>query len=157
MTDIAHTAATDYSVHRSDTARRRLARRYAAERRFKYLGLAAVLTAMAALVLLLVTIFIQGLPAFTQFTAVLPVDLAGKDVDRQDPAKSAFGTITKNAIASLFPFAEGRSQQRLVRRLLSDSADVILREQVLADPGLIGGTQRVKLPVSDTVDLYMKG
>ena len=50
-----------------------------------------------------------------------------------------------------------RAERRAARGLLSDAAGIILREQVLDDPALVGGTQRVALPVSDTVDLYLKG
>ncbi len=157
MTDVARTELLDYTVHTSDEARRRLAKRYAAERRFKLFGFAAVMTAMAALVLLLVTIFIQGIPAFTQHFAVLPIDLSGEDIDPQNVGKSGFGAITNRAIDAATPFAESRSERRTARSLLSESAEIILREEVLDDPALIGGTHSIALPVSDTVDLYLKG
>ena len=157
MTDIASTDVPDFTVHRSDAARKRLAKRYAAERRFRAYGLAAVLTAMVALVTLLFTIFVEGIPAFTQYSAVLPVNLSGEGVDREDIGKSSFGTLTNNAIDAAFPFAESRSDRRAARSLLSESAEVILREKVLDDPEMVGTTPTVTLPVSDTVDLYLKG
>jgi phosphate transport system permease protein len=157
MTDIA-TDLVDYSVHTSEAARRRLARRYAAERRFKILGLAAVLTAMAALVILLSTIVTQAIPAFTMNYAVLPVEFSGEGVDTADPAKSDFDALVKGAIDSALPFAEGRSERRAARGLLSDAASLILREDVVDDPSLVkAGSQRVALPFSDTIDLFLKG
>jgi phosphate transport system permease protein len=157
MTDLAQAGLADTTVHRSDAARRRLARRYAAERRFRLLGLGAVLTAIAALVLLLSTVFVQGIPAFTQHNAVLPVDLSGPDVNRQDLPETNFRAITQRSIDALLPFAEGRTARRAARGLLSDSAEVILREKVLADPSLVGSVQPIALPLSDTADLYLKG
>ena len=157
MTDLAQTGLADNTVHRTDAARRRLARRYAAERRFRLLGLGAVLTAIAALVLLLSTVFIQGIPAFTQHSAVLSVDLSGEAIDRTNLGESNFRAATQAAIDAALPFAEGRTQRRAARGLLSDSAEVILREQVLADPALAGAVRRIELPLSDTADLYLKG
>jgi phosphate transport system permease protein len=157
MTDFAQAGLADYTVHRTDEARCRLARRYAAERRFRLLGLSAVLAAIAALVLLLATVFIQGIPAFTQHSAVLPIDLSGEDIDRDNLGKSGFGSITNRAIDAALPFAEGRTERRAARGLLSGGAEVILREQVLADPTLVGGVREIALPLSDTADLYLKG
>ena len=157
MTDVAPTAFPGYAVHTDDAARRRLAKRYASERRFKFLGLGAVLTAMAALALLLVTIFAQGLPALTQFYAVLPFDLSGENINQQDLGKSSFGAITRAGIDAVLPFAEGRSERRTARGVLSTGAEVILRQEVLDDPSLVGGTHSIAVPVSDTADLYLKG
>jgi phosphate transport system permease protein len=157
MTDMTGTDVIDYTVHRSDAAKQRLARRYASERRFRALGLGAVLTAMAALVLLLATVFIQGIPAFTQFNAALPLDLSAANLDRADLAKSNFRAITTKALDTAMPFAQSRAEKRVARSLLSQSADVLVREAVLADPSLVGGTRTIALPVSDTVDLYLKG
>jgi phosphate transport system permease protein len=156
MTDIS-SPAPDYAIHTSDAVRRRTARRYAAERRFRALGLAAVLSAMAALAILLATVFIQAFPAFTQFSAVLPVDLSGEDVNREHLAESSFNSLANSAIDAALPFALERSEQRAARSLLSDGAPTLLREAVLADPGMVGGTHAISLPLNDTVDLYLKG
>src|SRR5688500_18281575 len=98
MTDLVAPDLTDYTVHTSDAARRRLARRYAAERRFRALGLAAVLTAMAALALLLATVLVQAVPAFTLYYASLPIELSGDRIDRDNLAKSEFDGLVDDAI-----------------------------------------------------------
>src|SRR5687767_11515947 len=112
MTDVARTEFPGYAAHTSDAAKKRLAKRYAAERRFRALGFAAVMSAMAALVILLATIFIEGIPAFTQHFALLPVDLTGEDINTEDVGKSSFGALTNRAIDAALPFAEGRSERR---------------------------------------------
>ena len=83
--------------------------------------------------------------------------LSGENIDTADPGKSNFDAVVRDAIDAMFPFATERADRRAARGLLSDAAGIILREQVLDDPSLIGGTQRVALPFSDTVDLYLKG
>jgi phosphate transport system permease protein len=157
MTDLAAHALTDHTVHTSDAARRRLARRYAAERRFKALGLAAVLTAMGALALLLFTVVVQAIPAFSFYYATIPVELSGESIDREDFSASNFDGLVNDAVDAALPFVEGRTARRAARGLMSDGAGLILRDAVLDDPTLVGGTAEVPLPVSDTADLYLKG
>ncbi len=151
------TPAGASSVHTDEQARARLARRYASERRFKYLGLGAVLLACFFLVLLLSTVVGKGLSAFTYHYVTLPLDLTGEDINTADPRKSDFGAIIRRAVDGALPFAEGRSQRRAARGLLSGSSDVLLSREAESDPGFVGERRDVALPVSDTVDLYLKG
>jgi phosphate transport system permease protein len=157
MTDLVSTGLLDYTIHTSDEARRRLARRYAAERRFKALGLAAVLAAMLALALLLSTVVYQAFPAFTLNYATLPLQLSGENINPDDLRDSNFDAVVRDAIDAALPFAESRNDRRAARGILSDAAGIIAREDVLADPELVGGTHEIAVPVSDTVDLYLKG
>jgi phosphate transport system permease protein len=157
MTDLARTELADYTVHKTNAARRRLARRYAAERRFRALGLAAVLAAMLALVVLLSTVVSTALPAFVLNYASLPLVLSGENIDRENPGASNFDAIVRDAIDKALPFAQTRAERRAARGLISDGAGILLREAVLDDPALVGGTARIALPLSDTVDLYLKG
>src|SRR5688572_18081917 len=55
-------------------------RRYAAERRFRLMGLFAVGLSMAFLVLLLGTMAVRGLGGFTQYEAAVPLDLPSSDL-----------------------------------------------------------------------------
>ena len=59
---------------KSDAMRKRIARRYAAERRFHLLGLGAVLLSAAFLAFLLVTMMGNGLRGFTRTEIALKVD-----------------------------------------------------------------------------------
>ena len=156
MTDIAPTGRDGPSVHTSGDARKRLARRYAAERRFRRAGLAAVLLAIGFLLALLSTVVGKAIPAFTYTYAILPLDLAGDRIDQDDPARSNFDAIVKAAIAEALPFASGRKERRAARGLISSGAAVILRDVIADDPALIGATRTLGLPVSDTLDLYFK-
>ena len=58
-----------------DAMQRRIARRYAAERRFKFLGLAAVAASSLFLAFLLVVMIGNGAKGFVTTEATLTVDL----------------------------------------------------------------------------------
>src|SRR3990172_2784494 len=60
-------------AHTSAAAERRLQRRYAAERRFRFYGAAAIAIALGALGLLLGSIVFQGASAFVQHEVTLDV------------------------------------------------------------------------------------
>ena len=66
-------APTDW---RSDAMRRRIERRYASERRFRLLGLGAILISGGFLLFLIVSMMASGLRGFTQTQIALPVDFA---------------------------------------------------------------------------------
>jgi phosphate transport system permease protein len=157
MTELARSDIGDYTIHRTGAARQRLARRYAAEWRFKMLGLAAVLSAMLALLILLSTVVGAALPAFVLTNAVLPLHLSGENVDRENLRNSNFDAIISDAIGAALPFAETRAERRAARGLISDGAGILVMEDVVDNPDLLGGTARIPLPMSDTVDLYVKG
>ena len=65
--------------------------------------------------------------------------------------------MAKQALAQLFPDVSGRRDKRSLNRLLSAGAGFELREKVLSDPGLIGTTQSLWLPVDDEIDMLIKG
>ncbi|MCA1297900.1 phosphate ABC transporter permease PstA [Stappia indica] len=160
MTDMAErTPVADMadSLHTSEAARRRLAKRYAAERRYKLYGLAAVLAAGAFLVILLSTIVSQGWPAFTHSYLSLPLDLGAEKVDPQDPGKADYNAIIRDGLKSEMPFAGSRRDRRVRNGLVSSGANIILRNEVQADPAMLGAQGPVKVPLSDFADLYLKG
>jgi phosphate transport system permease protein len=85
------------------------------------------------------------------------VVISGEHIDQTDLGKSDFDAIANAAIDTALPFAEGRTQRRAARGLLSDAAGIILREEVLSDPALVGSERQIALPMSDTADLFLKG
>ena len=152
MTDVTAGAVPE----RTDAARRNnTRRRLAAERRFKYLGLAAVLAAAGFLVLLMSTIVGTGLPAFSYNYATLPLNL--EEVDASDPRRANTRGILGDALEEAFPSVTGRRDKRALRGILSAGADVALAAQLDEDRALIGRVVDVPVPLSDTADLYLKG
>lgn len=142
----------------------RLKKRYAAERRFKFLGLGAIVLAMGFLATLLVTILSNGLTAFVQTNIRLDVtfDAQTLGVDAAKPSADAlagadYGAVIKNAVYKAFPTAESRAERRQLAALVSSGADVTLRNLLVANPGLLGTTQSVWVTADDDVDMAMKG
>ena len=151
MTDVtAAPIAADRERPRSNTRRR-----FLTERIFKGLGLAAVLAAGAMLVLLMSTIVGQGIPAFTYNYVSLPMDLS--EVDADDPRSANARGIANDALSEAFPTVKGRTDRRALRGILSASYDVTLAKKLIENPQWAGSTRDVRLGVSDTADLWLKG
>ncbi|QDY99828.1 phosphate ABC transporter permease PstA [Nitratireductor mangrovi] len=155
MTDTAATVST--GLHTDAAAKARLKGRYAAEMRFKLLGAGAVALAAFFLLLLLSTIVTKALPAFHQHYVTLPVNLSAENVNPEDPSSANHLGIIHDALSNEFPTATGRQERRLLRGLISTGAGVILREEIEADPALLGQTPGISVPLDDFADLYLKG
>ena len=91
------------SVHTDDAARNRLKARYAAERRFKWMGAAAIAVSAIFLVLLLSTIVRQAMPALRMNYLTLPLDLSQANVNPQDAAGADYDKIVQDALLAHFP------------------------------------------------------
>src|SRR3546814_21147594 len=120
MRDIAR-IPTDW---KTAAMQRRIRRRYAAERRFRLIGLGAVLLSAAFLAFLLITIMANGLRGFTQTEVRLDIDFAASDLFL-DPA-TLQGPHVDRAIASVNIDGVVRNtdetQNEGVSALLSDDA-----------------------------------
>ncbi|MEE8444694.1 MAG: DUF3333 domain-containing protein, partial [Alphaproteobacteria bacterium] len=140
-----------------------LKRRYAAERRFRVFGMAAIGAALGFLALLFGTIAVNGVSAFRQTAIEIEIVL---DADRLDPdggrdpavlSRADYQGLVKAALRAMFPEARKRREKRALYKLVSDGAAYDLRAMVLEDSSLIGRTVRLWLPASDDVDMYIKG
>ena len=138
----------------------RVAKRYAAERRFKLLGLAAVGLSCAFLAFLLVTMMAKGLSGFTRTDARVTIDFARSDV-MLDPA-ALKGAQGKQAIASAdleSPLGAAAMAQygEQAAELFGAAAARELGRELLRDPSLLTGQAELWLPVSSDVDVAAKG
>jgi len=83
---------------------------------------------------------------------------ADRAPDPLQPIRGAdYQGLARKALFDYFPGVEGRLERRKLQGLLSTGAGDLLREQVVADVGLVGKTVRVPLRLSANADLYMKG
>ncbi|ABC21404.1 phosphate ABC transporter permease PstA [Rhodospirillum rubrum] len=151
------------ATHNTELVRAGLKRRYRQERWFRGLGLAAILTALAMLLTLFVTIFSNGVSAFVTTELVLDVPVTAAEVDPQgtrDPAvlsAANYRKLVSDAMSALFPEVTDRRERRVLMGIVSDGAAYRLRAQVMADPSLIGQTVRLNVPVSSDYDMLAKG
>ncbi len=140
-----------------------LPRRYRAERRFRLYGLGAIALAIGALAVLLVSITAQGFSAFSIYRFNLPLRLEARLIDPEgsrDPAviaKGKYRALIRKALDAAFPGVKGRQQKRALYRLSTGLNAIALQRRVLKNPDLIGTVIRFKGPLSDDLDLYLKG
>ncbi|MEM7068742.1 MAG: phosphate ABC transporter permease PstA [Pseudomonadota bacterium] len=154
MTDISSENGIDIKVG-TDRRRALHGRRYASERRFKYMGLGAVFVSVGFLVFLLYTIVGGGIPAFTYNYLNLPINLT--QVDPSDPQKGDYDGAVKKGVSEAIPYLKGRKGRKLARSVISGGSGVILRNEVIDDPSMAGQSLEHGVPVSDFADLYLKG
>ncbi|KKW91332.1 MULTISPECIES: phosphate ABC transporter permease PstA [Sphingobium] len=150
------TATRNPTDWRSDAMRRRIARRYAAERRFKLAGLLAVLLSAAFLAFLLVTMMGNGLRGFTRTEIAVKVDFPASPL-LLDP-----NAITDQALANAnLPMVTGEVVKKALgadaEEWVSPTAWTALRDAIKADPKILSRTETVRLPASTAIDLAAKG
>jgi phosphate transport system permease protein len=137
----------------------RVRRRYAAERRFRLVGLLAVGLSMLFLVFLLGTMAIRGLGGFTQTEVAVPLDLPSSDLfidpvalrgpEAPDVVAGADleGALVQSATKAFGPAAE---------EMFGASAARTLGRRLLEDPGLLERKETIWLPVSSDLDIAAK-
>ena len=138
-------------------------KRYRAERNFRLLGLASVLAAAAILLLLLGTIVANGIGAFRQHYVSLDVHFDAAVIDpagNRVPAEMAdanYNKLVVNILKARFTEVKTRGDRRKVKNIVTPNAPFILRDMVLANPDLVGTTQRMWFKMSDDMDMFAKG
>ncbi len=140
-----------------------LAKRKAAERRFKSYGVIAIALALSFLCFLFVSIVSKGYPAFQQSYIQLAVYVdpaeidPGNRMDHETLSSANYGALIKATLRSLFPEVTSRSDKRELYGLVSSGTDYQLRNRVMNNPSLIGTTVELWVPADDEIDAFMKG
>jgi phosphate transport system permease protein len=161
MTDI--TAAKPAAMAKPSVSNALVAKRYAAERRFRAYGIAAIIVTGLFVLVLLIDIIGKGLPAFIEHRLVLDVTASAEAIDPQntgDPAKirgGDFDTIIRDALRDQLPGVTSRADRKLLLRLLSSGAADDFRNMAVGDPAIVGKTVRITALLSDDADQYFKG
>ncbi len=141
-------------------------RRYAAERRFRTYGVAAISFGLLFLFLLLWSVIGKGYTAFQQTMITIPVEFSQQIIDpdnvrTQNPTKlmtANYPVVARNSLAKVLGVSlEDRTALRAVNALISDSVRTQLRDIVTSDPNVIGTTRTVSLLASGDVDSAFKG
>jgi phosphate transport system permease protein len=144
-------------------------RRNAAEFRFRMYGIVAIVISLSVLALMLFTIFSDGISAFRQASVTFPVTL---DAERLDPDgnrnRDEMAAVTTIGYSNLLKaeFAGFVNEQgfevegltdEMMGDMLSRDAAAQVRNQVLADPDLLGTTIEVTVLANGRIDGYLKG
>ena len=132
-------------------------KRYAAERRFRFYGAAALALTALFLAFLLVDIVSKGLPAFRETSVEIAVAVDPAEVDPANLPGGNYDKMIKEAFRAEFPSVKGRAEKKALTALLSSGGADTLRAMVIADPAIIGKTVTVPVLLSDDADLFLKG
>ncbi|MFC4295286.1 phosphate ABC transporter permease PstA [Novosphingobium tardum] len=145
---------------RSALMKARLAKRYAAERRFRLLGFAAIAFSGIVLLYLLVTMTANSIGGFQRAEVTVPIDLRTSMVTfdpqllgQTDAAQALENAglpkaVNAAAVAALGP--EGAAQ-------ISDQAWREVATTLVTDPGLLRRPFTASLPASDDIAGAMRG
>lgn len=141
----------------SDAMARRVRKRYAGERRFRLLGLAALVIAAGFLAFLLFTIVSDGWRGFQRAEVAVTVSYdpsrLGVSAAGPDPAEGSalaradFRGLLRSAVL----------QQYGTEDVVSEGAWLRLRDELQGDPSLLGETREMWLVASPAIDLLAKG
>lgn len=139
-----------------------LAKRRRAEKRFRAYGFASIVLGLAFLVILFCSIISKGYTAFIYTNIGLDVTLEAQVIDPEGSRKpetlaaADYDELWKTSLLGLFPDVTERQPKRALISFVGSSAGLVIRDIVMRHPEWIGTTQRIWLPVDDTVDMLAK-
>jgi phosphate transport system permease protein len=138
---------------------RRVRRRYAAERRFRLLGLAAIGVSVLFLAFLLYSMAAKGLGGFVHYEAVLPIDFAKSNL-MLDPASlrgpDAEQTVASADLESAISQAAVAAYGDKAAEMFGDGAVNELTREIVRRPQILGGQATLWLPVGSKLDVAAK-
>jgi len=147
-------------------------RRYRAEKRFRFYGLAAIIFGLAFLLILLYSVFSQGIGAFRQTTITVPIAWDAQVIDpgnrrAANPqiladshflAQVDYPLLLSRALAGQLGVSpDDKTAMRALLRLVSPSARGRMRRFLGASPQAIGTVQPLQLLASADADAAYKG
>lgn len=136
---------------RSAAFEARLKKRYAAERRFKLLGLGAILFSVAVLAVLLVTMTVNGIGGFQRAEMAVEIDFSEAGLSADPATLSQPDAIQRLESQGLAPVVDYYAEQSLGRDgadNLSSNAWRDVGERIVNDPSLLQQSQTFWLPAS---------
>ncbi|MBL0923522.1 MAG: phosphate ABC transporter permease PstA [Sphingomonadaceae bacterium] len=138
---------------------KRIARRYAAERRFRAIGFIAVALSTLFLAFLLFTMLGQGVRGFQRTEVAVDFDFpaltSGASVASISGA-NAQAALNSMDIPGVVELAVSQQFGEQGSALLTSAAAANVRQMLESDPELIGSKQRLWLPAESRIDIAYK-
>lgn len=137
-----------------------LKQRYAAERRFKAIGLAAVMFSGLVLAFLLVTMTSNALGGFKRWELQVPVDLTAGTLTvdaSQLQGPDAVQVLQGAGLADVVGFAVAKQVGDVAAAQVQDQAWREVAATLIDDPSRLSGTSVVALPVTDDLAAGARG
>lgn len=135
-------------------------RRLRAERRFRLYGVTALVVAACMLVVVLGSVFTQGIRGFKETRLVLPITFDAATLGMMGAtaeelpgiSASSFQKLAQESLKSLFPEVTERSDLRELYGFLSSGSGGALKEQLLKHPEWLGQTHEISLRAASEMD-----
>lgn len=143
-----------------DVMQKRIAQRYAAERRFKALGFLAVLLSTLFLVFLLFTMLGQGVRGFQRTEIAVDFDfptLTSGATAVSITGANADSVLNSMDVPGLVELAVSQQYGADGGELFTSAAAANVRAKLLAEPETIVSKQRLWLPAASEIDTAYKG
>lgn len=144
----------------TDQSAIRIKKRYASERRFRAVGLAAVMFSALVLAFLLINMTSNALGGFKRWELHVPVDLAAGALT-VDPSQlqgdAAMQALQGAGLAEVVQFAVAKNAGDAAAGQVLDGAWREVGEVLIADPSRLQGTLNVSLPVTDDLAAGARG
>jgi len=161
MTDAAEKLTPPNPTNWSSQAmQKRIAKRYAAERRFKFLGLAAVTLSVAFLVFLLFVMLSNGVRGFSQTEIDLPVDFSELNlIVSKEQLRSGDGkdVLTADIMRDFMNTAIVREFGGNGMDSVPTSSWHLARDMLIEDPDSLDKKAVISVPVATPLDIAYKG
>jgi phosphate transport system permease protein len=154
MSDATLPAAGNAAIKAGAALRRR---RNAADFRLRIYGLVAISTAMLLLGILLTTLVLGGYQAFVQTHIRVTFPISAENVDPADPVEGNYRAVVSQAMAALLPAVDTPAQAREIAKILTNNTQFFVRDAVVRDPSVIGGSITLDIPAADIFDQLNKG
>lgn len=139
---------------------RRLRRRYAAERRFRLLGLGAILVSIAMLLVLLFTITVNGVGGFQRVEMAVPIDFAASGIAGDAGSLGGAGAIQSLEAQGLPDIVNGAATTALgedAARHLQPDAWREVAAAIAAEPSILSQQRTFWLPVDGALTQAVNG
>ena len=161
MSDITTTTAASPKKDSTSIVKQTLAKRYAAEKRFRFYGAAAIGISLLFLLILLGSILLKGWPAFIETQMRLDVSLDKDTLGISEVSTEAinaanYNGLIKKTMRDAFPEVTKRKGKKQLYKLVSTSAEYQIRDQLIANPNLLGETVSVWVLADDELGAFYK-
>lgn len=133
-----------------------LQKRYKAEKRFKNMGVFAILLSLCFIVFLFTTIISDGYTAFNQTYIELDVHFDKQFFAEENLSNGNFPGLVKQSLYTMFPQVKTRRDRKLLKKLISPAAAYQLQHMVQDNPKIINTSRKVWVLADDDVDMLMK-
>jgi phosphate transport system permease protein len=157
MTDLTANGTASSGIWSTPEAKASRRRRKRGDLWLQTLGIAAISLAVGLLGLLLVSLGYLGHKAFVQTMVTLDFPVSAEHVDAANPAAGNYRLVIRDALVAQFPEVTEAADLRALNAILTNNAQFMVRDAVVRNPSVIGGTIRLSIPASDQFDQLNKG